>query len=503
MWLPFSPLFPPSPLKMARWRQLLDLHKLETWDATEFPSWRPVDSKSTTDMLKDISLWKSRFETNKQRIAATESAARFLTFFIGVQTIDFVFETNLTEGVGTQTFGETKEVLDAVQKRMANTHQSEQQHGASNRREAQETEQLYKAFCELQKQIKENRDDIGNTTDAGTLATPSVSSCAPPHATAALSVASTSSSTSSSSFSSSSSSAASSSSSPSSEGKFADHDHHASFSSPSSEGKVADHDHHAGATSLDNLNHLHDVLMKGITKSPRDAGNLRDIDVCGFRGGGELFAYAKPEEVPMLFDLFLDYYHEALFHSIRSSSDLSGLFKLAAWSMAFFLTIHPYVDGNGRMSRLLVAAVLHSCAPFPVAVGNRDAFLSSVIACQSPKAGASAIAANHQFAPPSDLCALLIESAWKQWRNLWTNLAPSLVRTIRYKTSDDLTAFCTANHLSQTSQEYVRGELKRFQDSESSETFLGLEVTLDTGEETQLLITRIGNHRDPRRHAQR
>jgi len=64
---------------------------------------------------------------------------------------------------------------------------------------------------------------------------------------------------------------------------------------------------------------------------------------------GEMFDYAKPEEVPMKMQELMDWY--------RSSSDLDPAI-LAAELHYRFITIHPFDDGNGRVARLLVNYVL-------------------------------------------------------------------------------------------------------------------------------------------------
>ncbi len=62
--------------------------------------------------------------------------------------------------------------------------------------------------------------------------------------------------------------------------------------------------------------------------------------------GGEIFKYAEPEEVPPLMEELLNWYR-------RDDSELHPIAK-AAFLHYRFVVIHPFDDGNGRVSRLLM-----------------------------------------------------------------------------------------------------------------------------------------------------
>ena len=62
---------------------------------------------------------------------------------------------------------------------------------------------------------------------------------------------------------------------------------------------------------------------------------------------------------------------------IHSSSDLHPLVRIGL-AHAQFETIHPYLDGNGRIGRLLLAAMLlsHNLPPAVIEIKKKKFYLS-------------------------------------------------------------------------------------------------------------------------------
>ena len=56
---------------------------------------------------------------------------------------------------------------------------------------------------------------------------------------------------------------------------------------------------------------------------------------------------------------------------MNSKSDLNPI-ELAAWTHAEFVKIHPFVDGNGRTSRLIMNYQLMRNGFLPVSVNKED-----------------------------------------------------------------------------------------------------------------------------------
>lgn len=67
---------------------------------------------------------------------------------------------------------------------------------------------------------------------------------------------------------------------------------------------------------------------------------------------GEIFEYASPEETPALMTDLVNWYNE-----MESNKTLSPI-ELAAVFHYRYIRIHPFEDGNGRISRLLVNFIL-------------------------------------------------------------------------------------------------------------------------------------------------
>ena len=68
---------------------------------------------------------------------------------------------------------------------------------------------------------------------------------------------------------------------------------------------------------------------------------------------GEIFEYASPEETPALMTDLVQWYNEEEQKKELSPIELATLFHYR------YIRIHPFEDGNGRVSRLLVNYILH------------------------------------------------------------------------------------------------------------------------------------------------
>ena len=90
---------------------------------------------------------------------------------------------------------------------------------------------------------------------------------------------------------------------------------------------------------------LHELFYKRI--DPSQAGKFRTVPV--FISGSH-YPLSLPEQIPALMDKFLAWYR-------RNETELHPL-ELAALAHQKFVFIHPFVDGNGRVARLLMNLVL-------------------------------------------------------------------------------------------------------------------------------------------------
>lgn len=104
------------------------------------------------------------------------------------------------------------------------------------------------------------------------------------------------------------------------------------------------------------LSDAHRLLLDGARGSSKQPGELRRSQnwIGGTRPGNAVFVPPPPERVPALLADLERFIHDA-------SQALPPLVKTALVHLQFE-TIHPFLDGNGRIGRLLIAALLeHWC----------------------------------------------------------------------------------------------------------------------------------------------
>lgn len=99
------------------------------------------------------------------------------------------------------------------------------------------------------------------------------------------------------------------------------------------------------------FNNCHRILMQGTRGGNKEPGALRHSQnwVGGSRPGNAVFVPPPPERVA---DLLGD-----LERYIHAEHELAPLLRMALVHVQFE-TIHPYLDGNGRLGRMLIALLL-------------------------------------------------------------------------------------------------------------------------------------------------
>ncbi len=102
------------------------------------------------------------------------------------------------------------------------------------------------------------------------------------------------------------------------------------------------------------LKEIHQILLEGVRGSKRDPGEFRRIqNWVGTQGtsmDSALFVPPPPSEVMPSLDKLEKFLHD-------ESEPMPRLVK-AGFAHAQFETIHPFLDGNGRMGRLLITFLL-------------------------------------------------------------------------------------------------------------------------------------------------
>jgi Fic family protein len=102
----------------------------------------------------------------------------------------------------------------------------------------------------------------------------------------------------------------------------------------------------------------HKRLMRGQRGSDKLPGEIRRSPnwISGSRPGNALFVPPPPEDVPQAMSALERYLH--------NSNDLPPLVR-AGLAHAQFETIHPFLDGNGRIGRLLIALLVEHWGLLP------------------------------------------------------------------------------------------------------------------------------------------
>lgn len=92
---------------------------------------------------------------------------------------------------------------------------------------------------------------------------------------------------------------------------------------------------------------------------------------------GERFEYASPEETPALMTDLLQWYNQAESEEVMSPIELASLFHYR------YIRIHPFEDGNGRISRLIVNYILyrHGYPMIVVKSADKDNYLTALNRC--------------------------------------------------------------------------------------------------------------------------
>ena len=108
---------------------------------------------------------------------------------------------------------------------------------------------------------------------------------------------------------------------------------------------------HGLPLSMRLLNETHRVLMRGVRGAAKAPGEVRRSQnwIGGSRPGNAVFVPPPPNRLPKSLELLEKYIH--------GRDPLPPLVR-AGLVHAQFETIHPYLDGNGRIGRLLISLLL-------------------------------------------------------------------------------------------------------------------------------------------------
>ncbi|SMB27109.1 conserved protein of unknown function [Sterolibacterium denitrificans] len=136
----------------------------------------------------------------------------------------------------------------------------------------------------------------------------------------------------------------------------------------------------------------HRRLLDGARGAGKQPGELRRSQnwIGGTRPGNAVFVPPPPAQVPVLLADMERFIHD-------TAEDLPRLVKVALIH-AQFETIHPFLDGNGRIGRLLIAALLEHWKLLPAPLMYLSGYLK-----------------RHQAAYYRCLSAIRTEGDWESW----------------------------------------------------------------------------------------
>jgi Fic family protein len=106
---------------------------------------------------------------------------------------------------------------------------------------------------------------------------------------------------------------------------------------------------------------IHSIILQGI--DPKNAGKYRDVPVYVNLKDGTMHIFCDPLRIPNEMDMFFDW---------LSSSKKEHPVIIAAEAHTRFVSIHPFIDGNGRTARLIMNLILIQNGYTPVVILNKE-----------------------------------------------------------------------------------------------------------------------------------
>ena len=121
--------------------------------------------------------------------------------------------------------------------------------------------------------------------------------------------------------------------------------------------------------SLTDIKNIHHLVLKGIDN--KNSGVYRSKNVGVVKSDGEIHSFTEPLKIEEEMHTFIDWLH---------SQTVEEPILLAALVHLKFVSIHPFIDGNGRTARLLMNLVLlqHTYPQAIIKVTNRAEYIQAV-----------------------------------------------------------------------------------------------------------------------------
>jgi Fic family protein len=106
---------------------------------------------------------------------------------------------------------------------------------------------------------------------------------------------------------------------------------------------------------------IHSILLQGI--DPKNAGKYRDVPVYVHLKDGTRHIFCDPLRITDEMDIFFDW---------LLSSKKEHPVIIASEAHTRFVSIHPFIDGNGRTARLIMNLILLQNGYTPVVIQNKE-----------------------------------------------------------------------------------------------------------------------------------
>lgn len=121
--------------------------------------------------------------------------------------------------------------------------------------------------------------------------------------------------------------------------------------------------------TLIDIKNIHHLILKGIDN--KNAGVYRTKNVGVVKSNGEIHSFAEPLKIEEEMNDFIEWLH---------SQTMKEPILLAALIHLKFVSIHPFIDGNGRTARLLMNLVLlqNGYPQAIIKVSNRAKYIQAI-----------------------------------------------------------------------------------------------------------------------------
>jgi Fic family protein len=121
--------------------------------------------------------------------------------------------------------------------------------------------------------------------------------------------------------------------------------------------------------TLVDIKNIHQLVLKGIDN--KNAGAYRKQNVGVVKSDGEIHNFAEPLKLEEKMEEFIEWLHV---QTINEPILLSALVHLK------FVSIHPFIDGNGRTARLLMNLILlqNGYPQAIIKVSNRAQYIQAI-----------------------------------------------------------------------------------------------------------------------------